>query len=448
MTEARISPIANPSFRTLFAAQVFSLLAIGLMTVAMSLAAYRIGGTAAAGQILGFLLAVKMIAYVGISPLAEALFAGRPRKRVMVGLDLGRMLLLLPMAFASEVWQIAALALLFFAVSSGFTPIFQSVIPDVLPEERAYSRALVWSRIAYTLESVLSPIIAAMVLQLVSAEFLFWVAALAFVGSILSLLVTRFPSEKGDRRKGPFLKRALKGLDIYRRTPRLRGLFLLNFALSLSMAWVLVNSVVLAELRFGDTERYYPILMAFYGLGAAIGAIVVPRLIEAFGERHLMVAGAVMHAVVGLGIAIPLGFAGTMALWVGFGLASSLVLTPGGLVITRSAKSTDRPAVFAAQFSLSHAGWLIAYPLAGQLGALAGLSPALLILSGLTLAVALLATRVWPAEDPLAREHDHPELPEDHPHLREAPAHGPDHRHAHAFHIDELHPSWSGSRPA
>lgn len=448
MTEVRISPIANPAFRTLFAAQVCSLLAIGLMTLAMSLAAYRIGGTAAAGQILGLLLAVKMVAYVGVSPVAEALLAGRSRKRVMVAMDLSRMVLLLPMAFATQTWQIAALALAFFAVSSGFTPLFQSVIPEVLPDERAYSRALVWSRIAYTLESVLSPVIAAMVLQVMAGAFLFWVAALAFVGSITALLLTKFPPLAGDRRKGPFLARTLKGLAIYRKTPRLRGLFLLNFALSLSMAWVLVNSVVLAGTQLGDSERHYPILMAFYGLGAAIGAVLVPRLVGALDERRVMVAGAALHAVVGLGIALPLEYAGYMVLWVGFGLAASLVLTPGGLVIARSAGAGDRPAVFAAQFSLSHAGWLVAYPLAGELGAWIGLDPALLMLSGLTAGTAALALRVWPATDPLTREHDHPELPCDHPHLREAPAHGPRHRHKHAFHLDDLHPDWLGSRPA
>lgn len=448
LTAARVSPIANPAFRSLFAAQVCSLLAIGLMTVAMSLAAYRIGGAAAAGQILSFLLAVKMIAYVGIAPLAEALFAGRPRKRVMIGLDATRMALLLPMAFADQTWQIAALALLFFAVSAGFTPLFQSVIPDVLPDERAYSRALVWSRIAYTLESVLSPVIAAMVLQLVAGAFLFWVAALAFAGSIAALSLTRFPGEPQDGGKEPFLARVLKGLGIYRKTPRLRGMLLLNFALSLGMAWVLVNSVVLAGARLGDAERYFPILMAFYGLGAAIGAWLVPRLIGALDERCVMAAGALLHAALGLGIALPLGHGGYPALWAGFGLAASLVLTPGGLVIACSAGAADRPSLFAAHFSLSHAGWLVAYPLAGALGARLGLEPALLLLSGLTLGVAVLALGIWPARDPLVREHDHPDLPVSHPHLRDTPARGTHQRHAHAFHIDDLHPDWSGSQPA
>lgn len=447
MTEAPTSPFANRAFRSLFAAQVWSLMAIGLMTVAMSLAAYRIGGEAAAGQILGFLLAVKMVAYVGVSPLAEAVFSGRPRKRVMIGLDAARMLLLLPMAFATETWQIAGLALIFFSVSSGFTPLFQSVIPDVLTDERAYSRALVWSRIAYTLESVLSPVIAAVVLKIVAGEFLFWVAAIAFVGSIAALLLTPFPGEGGARGKGPFLQRALKGMTIYRKTPRLRGLFLLNFALSLSMAWVLVNSVVFAGARLGDAEEHFPILMAFYGLGAALGAFVVPRLVESLDERRTMSGGVILHAALGGAILLPLGYAGILALWVGFGLAASLVLTPGGLVLARSAAVANRAPVFAAQFSLSHAGWLVAYPLAGDLGARVGLEPALLILSGVSVAVAVIGLRVWPTQDPAMREHAHPDLPANHPHLHETPAHGPNQRHAHAFHIDELHPDWTLSRP-
>lgn len=442
MTESRISPLANPDFRTLFAAQICSLLAIGLMTVAMSLAAFRIGGVEAGGGVLGFLLAVKMVAYVGVAPLAETALSGRPRKQAMIGLDLARMALLIPMAFASEIWQIAALAFLFFAVSSGFTPLFQSVIPDVLPDERVYGRALVWSRIAYTLESVLSPLITALMLTLIAADSLFFVASLAFAGSVIALMLTRFPKRAQAARKGPFRARALNGMRIYRKTPRLRGLFLVNFALSLSMAWVLVNSVVFAGARLGDEERYFPALMGAYGAGAALGAVILPRLIERFGERRLMLTGAFAHAAVGLGILLPADLAGWLVIWAGFGAASSLVLTPGGLVIARSAGKADRAALFAAQFSLSHAGWLPAYLMAGFLATWAGLEASLLMLSLLTVAVAGFAARIWPAADPPQREHEHPDLPAGHPHLREQPAGGARHRHVHVFHIDDLHPEW------
>ena len=438
------SPLANKSFRRLFAAQIFSLLGVGLLTVALSLAAFRIGGAEAGGKVLGMLLALKMVAYVVLAPLAETVLAGLPRKRAMVLLDLGRMLLLVPMAFVTEIWQVAGLAFAFFVLAAGFTPLFQSIVPDVLPEEETYTKALAWSRIAYTLEAVLSPVIAAALLNVASGETLFLAAALSFLGSVVALLITRFPDRKSDDRKGPFLKRASLGLRIYGRTPRLRGLFLLNLALSLAMAWVLVNSVVYAGSRLGDAERFFPMLMAFYGLGAAIGAVIVPQLLKASTERTVMLAGAYGFALAGAVFSLlpPMPFPALAVVWCAFGVASSLVLTPGGLVITRSAVSEDRAAVFAAQFSLSHAGWLVAYPLAGWLGGLVSLETSLLILSGACVLVATFGMSVWPADDPLARDHAHPELPADHPHLKEVPADGPHHRHVHDFYIDELHPNW------
>jgi MFS family permease len=61
------------------------------------------------------------------------------------------------------------------------------------------------------------------------------------------------------------------------------------------------------------------------------------------------------------------------------GLGHSAVLTASGRLLRRSAHPEDRPALFAAQFALSHACWLITYPLSGWLmtqfvsvGALAG----------------------------------------------------------------------------
>lgn len=435
------SPLSNPAFRTLFAAQICSLLAIGLLTVALSLTAYAIGGAATGGRILGMLLALKMVAYVGLAPLAETLLSGQPRKRAMIGLDLARLVVLLPMTVAGETWQIAALAFAFFALSAGFTPLFQSVIPDLLTDEETYGRALAWSRIAYTLEAILSPVIAAALLRLVPAEALFPVAAAAFLGSVAALLATRFPEDSRGPGRGPFLQRAFRGLDIYRRTPRLRGLFLLNLALSLAMAWVLVNSVVYAGQRLGDAEHFYPILMAAYGLGAGLGAVVVPR-VRHLGDRKVMAAGAFGFAALALPLWLAPPLPGLLVIWAGFGLTSSLVLTPGGLVIARSAARADRPAVFAAQFSLSHSGWLLAYPLAGWLGSSLPLETALLILAALCAATTAAALRVWPAQDPLERPHSHPDLPEDDPHLREIPATGPQHRHSHAFHIDDRHRHW------
>jgi hypothetical protein len=127
-----------------------------------------------------------------------------------------------------------------------------------------------------------------------------------------------------------------------------------------------------------------------------------------------------------------------LALWAASGVAYASVLTPAGRLLRDSARAEDRPAVFSAQFALSHACWLLTYPLAGWTGAQFGMGPALGVLGLVALAGVAIAKRVWPAEISRDLVHDHPDLPPDHPHLR---AHGA-HRHRHRFVIDEEHRVW------
>jgi hypothetical protein len=97
----------------------------------------------------------------------------------------------------------------------------------------------------------------------------------------------------------------------------------------------------------------------------------------------------------------------------------------------------DRGAVFAAQFALSHACWLVTYPLAGWIGATAGLSAAALALAVNGAAGLVAVLRLWPANDPDAFAHSHDTLPLDHPHLM-----GERH-HTHRFVVDNEHPRWA-----
>ncbi len=126
-----------------------------------------------------------------------------------------------------------------------------------------------------------------------------------------------------------------------------------------------------------------------------------------------------------------------LAIWTIMGVGYSAVMTPSGRLLRRSAHAADRPAVFAAQFALSHACWVLTYPLAGWLGSSAGIVPTLLVLAALTFAGTLIALSLWPAMDADIVPHQHTELPSDHPHLDGKPF-----RHAHAYVIDNLHHRW------
>lgn len=127
-----------------------------------------------------------------------------------------------------------------------------------------------------------------------------------------------------------------------------------------------------------------------------------------------------------------------LGLWMLMGVGYSAVQTPGGRLLRRSAQSSDRPAVFAAQFALSHACWLLTYPLAGWLGEAAGMPFTAFVLAAVALTGVAGALLMWPVKDPEVLEHDHPGLVPDDPHLADAPRN----RHAHLFVIDDLHTRW------
>ena len=174
-----LSVLKNRTYRHLFTAQVIALVGTGLMTVALGLLAYELAG-ADAGAVLGSALAIKMLAYVGVAPVAQAFADQFPRRSLLVALDLVRAVVAICLPFVTEVWQIYLLIFVLQAASAGFTPTFQATIPDILPDEEDYTKALSLSRLAYDLESLISPMLAAALLTVISFHNLFAGTVLGF----------------------------------------------------------------------------------------------------------------------------------------------------------------------------------------------------------------------------------------------------------------------------
>jgi hypothetical protein len=59
------------------------------------------------------------------------------------------------------------------SATAAFTPTFQATIPDILPVEDRYTRALSLSRLAHDLENIISPMLAASLLTFLSYHMLF-----------------------------------------------------------------------------------------------------------------------------------------------------------------------------------------------------------------------------------------------------------------------------------
>ncbi|WP_078910090.1 MFS transporter [Streptomyces sp. NRRL S-87] len=415
-----LSVLHDRTYRHLFAAQVIALVGTGLATVALGLLAYDLAG-ARSGSVLGTALAIKMVAYVAIAPVVGAVAPRIPRRALLVGSDLVRAAVALALPLVGQVWQVYVLVFALQAASAVFTPTFQAVVPEVLPEEREYTRALSLSRLAYDLESLFSPALAAALLAFTSYDRLFLGTVGGFLASaalVVSAVLPRpapapAPAPVGEpaaaarpsRARGVYA-RATEGGRVLLRVPRLRALLLLNLAVAAAGALVTVNTVVYVRDHLGRSTGDVAFALGAYGAGSMLVALLLPRVLETVADRTVMLRGAlsltVVFAAAGAVTAASGGgwrWPALLVAWAAFGAGTSMVLTPTGRLVRRSVRPAELTPVFAAQFSLSHAAWLVTYPLAGWVGARAGLLAAVVALGLIGLAAAVAAVLLWPARD-------------------------------------------------
>ncbi|MBY6368581.1 MFS transporter [Rhodococcoides corynebacterioides] len=394
------SVLRAPRFRLLFAAQVVALVGTGLLTVALGLLAYDLAGTDA-GVVLGVALAVKMVAYVVVAPVMSAVAQRVPRRTLMVGADVVRGAVAAALPFVDQVWQIYVLIAVLQSASATFTPAFQAVIPVVLPDDRDYTRALSLSRLAYDLESVLSPVLAAAALLVTSYHSLFVGTLVGFVAS--ALLVWRgLSTDRGALRiadtAGP-RPPVTSGARLMLTDPVLRGLLWLNGVVAAATALVLVATVGIVRDTLGGGETAVALALACFGLGSMVVALTLPRVLDRVESvRPVVLAGAVAAslglALTAIGVAVGGGWVVLVIGWTVLGAATSAISTPAGRLLRDRTAEADRPLVFAAQFSLSHACFLVTYPLTGVLAA----TPVVAVATAALLATlsAAVAARTWP----------------------------------------------------
>lgn len=386
------SPIINATFRRLFAAQALALIGMGLTTVGLALLVYELDPTQA-GLVLGSALGLKMVVKMLVAPVAGAYANRFPRRALLGGIDLFRAGLIALYPLIDAPWQVYVLVAIIAAAEGAFNPIFQATIPDVLPDEDVYTKALSYNRIAFELENIASPLLAAFFLGFAAFDLLFELNALAFVVSALLLFAGRLPQPAVSAvtaEQRPFEK-VTRGMRLYFADAELRGVFVLYFAIAAGSATAIVATVLYVKDGLGLADAQVAYAMAGFGAGSILAALVLPSLLRVFTDLNAMLAGGL---TVALALFLSMGtpsYEWFVLTWAMLGFGTALSMTPVGRVITRATDSADRAELFAAQYALSHSSWLVLYPLVGFLmgalafaGAFATLALLALIATGIT----------------------------------------------------------------
>lgn len=389
--------LKNKTYARLFLAQVIAHGGTGLVTIALALLAYEIAG-ADAGRVLGIALALKMIAYVIIAPVVGAMSHRFNRKVLLISLDVFRAALFLFMPFITEAWQIYLFIFAVNAAAAGFTPTFQATIPDVLTDEADYAKGLSLASASYDLENLLSPVAAAAALVYFSFHGLFYFTAVTYLISAALVFITIVPKARPRTREDTLIKEITWGVRTYLKRPALRGLLFLYVCVAAAGSIVYVNTVIYVREALGAGESATALAFAAFGIGSIVVAMILPRILEGRSLRRIMSLGP---ALLGLGLVVALGPKTWVMLtiaWALLGAGSSFVQIPAGLLIRQSCTEAERPALFSAQFALSHFCWLFAYPLAGFLGADVSLQGAIAFMLGVVVLSGAAMLAAWPGK--------------------------------------------------
>jgi len=289
--------LANPVFRRLWLVQLVAALGEALASVALPLLAYEITGSA--GR-LGLIFVVQQAPKVLLAPIAGVLADRVNRRSLMLGADLGRALIVLPLPLVTEFWQIAALAALVAVGNAVARPAELAAVPAVVAPGELVS-ALSVSQVTNALVRIVGPGIGAGIVAVAGPGPVFWLQALCFLASAAFLwrlvlpAVGRAPASGGGLVRLAALARreAAEGLRIVVTNPVVRGISAVEALWQLVVGIFFVATVVYVEesLRLDDAGTVYALLMGTLGAGTAVGALAAGRVERRIGRPRLMAIG-------------------------------------------------------------------------------------------------------------------------------------------------------------
>jgi MFS family permease len=399
----------NRNFRLLWGGQIVSQL--GDWFSAITVQSLLIRYTHSAGSLAWFMIASMLPGFL-LGPLAGVLVDRLPRKTVMIGADLLRVLIALGLLFfrgPGTVWVAYACIAGLASFAAFFEPARTSTIPNVTSEEELVT-ANALSSVTWSILLTSGALVGGIVGHFLGTDAAFILNSLSFLGSAALLAPLKAPPSEPhpDRRHG--FGELLEGFKYVGRHPQVRS------ALRAKMGWGLAGGVqVLIPVYGGRLFQLHgdpggqlsiSLLYAAGGLGTALGPLIarrftgrdLPRIRWAIGISFLL--GGFYYAC--MGFAPSLAAVGLFLLLARF--HGAIIWVFSTVLLQMLTEDRYRGRVFAAEMSLFTGtmmlssiatGWALDSGRASAMGAAQGMG-VISVAAGL-LWVTDLARRLVPA---------------------------------------------------
>jgi MFS family permease len=232
------------------------------------------------------------------------------RRRLLLGAQFAMFLAAAALAATTFVGtpSPALILLLTFALGCGnavASPVWQAIQPDLVDREML-PRAAALNGLNMNVARAVGPAAGGFVVAAVGPGWVFALNAVSFVGIAVTVAHWRSPAHT-DTGPPERLGEALRAGGRYvRHSPTVRRLLYraVLFIPAASAVWALLPVVAARSLRLGSGG--YGVMLAAVGIGAVLGALVIPRVRARVGSARL-VTGAMLMAAVAIAVVATVG---------------------------------------------------------------------------------------------------------------------------------------------
>src|SRR3954470_9725579 len=393
------SPLAHPLFRALWIASAASHIGSYMTDVGQG---WLMASLTPSPLIVSLLLTAESLPFFLLALPAGALADIIDRRRLLVFSQLALAVVLGTLAVVTLTgivtpWVLLGLAFALGTANAVNDPAWQAVVPDLLPKEEL-AAGVTLRGVGINVARTLGPAFGGFVVAIAGPGIVFVLDALSFLGVVGVLLSWRREPTRSVLPPERILPAIRAGLRFARHSPPLRHVLLGTFLFMVCGAGVMALMPVLGR-ETGRGAVGFGLLLGSLGVGAVIGATMLPRLRSHVPAHWPIAAGSLAFAgaAFGAGTLRQLPFLCPIML-VG-GVAWVSVLAPLTVAAQQASPPWVRARALALYLIVFQAGMAGGSALWGAVASRAGLNAAYFgIAAGLLLSAGF-AIRLKPAAD-------------------------------------------------
>jgi DHA3 family tetracycline resistance protein-like MFS transporter len=398
-----LAPFRYREYRLLIAAVSLSIFAEGMWAVVMALQVIELSNDPAALSLVATCLGAGLVGFVLVGGLAADRLSQRGIIIVVEAVNTVAVTAVAVLGFvdALRIWHMAVAAAALGIAAAFFFPAYSAILPRILPPEQLLAANGIEGVVRPVFQRAVGPAIAGLVVGALFPSAGALVVAVLFATGLALLVATRPPKAKdtgAQHEPRPHLLRDLRdGWVFMLRTPWLLWtlLFASLFVLVVLGPIEVLLPFVVAE-RFTHGAQTYGFILAFFGLGSALGALGVSS--RRLPRRYLTVmmamwsVGSVPLVIVGVTSSFPLMALATFVI----GVTDGTAMVIWGTLLQRRVPPELLGRVSSLDFFVSLAFMPVSFAIVGPLSKIVSME-AIFLAAGL-LPVLLAAVAVWAAK--------------------------------------------------